>query len=53
MGTQPFLPLAPTVSVEWNGMEMIQEHPRIPLSVLLGVNFVDRGGGGGEGAKLF
>jgi len=46
MGTQTFLPLAPTVSVELIGMEMIQELPRIPLSVLLGVNFVDRGEGG-------
>ena len=48
MGTQTFLLLAPTVSVELIGMEMIQELPRIPLSVLLGVNFVDRGEGGSK-----
>lgn len=48
MVTQTFVPLAPTVSVELPGMEMIRELSRIPLSVLLGVNFVDRGGGAFE-----
>jgi hypothetical protein len=47
MVTQTFLPLAPTVSVGLTGMKMIRELPKIPLSVLLGVSFVDRGGGGG------
>jgi len=47
MTTQTFLQLPPTLSMGLTGMEMMWELPRIPLSVLLCVNFVDRGGVGG------